>query len=220
MKNLFPCVKISPLFADIDEHDLAALLDCLAADVSSFEKHSFIFMENDAATRIGVVLFGGVHVVRDDFWGNRTILARVEPGDLFGEAFSCAAVDRLPVSVVSCEKSEILLLDYGRVITACASACAFHSVLVKNMTKILAAKNILLTQKMEHLTRRTTREKLLSFLSAQAKRKGGNSFEIPFDRQELADYLSVDRSAMSASLSKMRDDGILRFHKNHFEILT
>ncbi|GHS85739.1 Crp/Fnr family transcriptional regulator [Synergistales bacterium] len=220
MKNLFQRVKTSPLFVDIDERDLSALLDCLAAEQSHFEKHSFIFTEGEAATRLGVVLSGSVHVVRDDFWGNRTIVARIEPGDLFGEAFSCAAVDRLPVSVVSCEKSEILLLDYGRVITTCASACAFHNVLVKNMTKILAAKNILLTQKMEYLTRRTTREKLLSFLSAQAKRKGGNSFEIPFDRQELADYLSVDRSALSGELSRMRDEEIIRFHKNHFEILT
>jgi CRP-like cAMP-binding protein len=168
---------------------------------------------------VGVVLRGDVHIMQEDYWGNRTILARVDPGGLFAEAFSCSQTDELPVSVIAVEKSDVLLVDYKRIITTCSSGCAFHSKLIRNMMQILARNNILLTQKMEHITQRTTREKLFSYLSAQAKRAGSPRFVIPFDRQELADYLSVDRSALSSELGKMRAAGILSFEKNRFEFL-
>ncbi|GHV49629.1 Crp/Fnr family transcriptional regulator [Synergistales bacterium] len=176
-------------------------------------------MAGEDVTAIGIVLSGGVHVLQEDFWGSRAILSHVAPGELFAEAFSCAGVGSLPVSVITTEPSEILFLDYKRVATTCSSSCAFHTGLIKNMMQILAGGNVMLTQKIEHLTRHTTREKLLSYLSEQARQAGQSAFEVPFNRQELADYLSVDRSAMSSELCKMRDDGILRFCKNHFELL-
>lgn len=220
MKKYLPILKKCPLFAGIGDSDLETLLDCLSASSASYEKNSFVFRMDDTVTAIGIVLSGRVHVLKEDFWGNRTILNHIEPGGLFAEAFSCAEIPKLPVSVIAVEKSEILLVDYRRIIGTCPSACAFHAGLIQNMIRILAGKNIMLTQKLEYVTRRTTREKLLSYFSAQARQAGGNAFEIPYNRQELADYLSVDRSAMSGELCRMRDDGILRFRKNSFELLN
>lgn len=219
MKKYLDILKKCPLFTGIDETELQALLGCLSATKKHYEKNSFIFMADDVVTSIGIVLSGNVHIIQEDLWGNRTILGDIETGGLFGEAFSCAETKRLPISVLATQTSDILLIDYHRVVTTCSSACAFHARLIKNMLRILARKNIMLTQKMEFLTRRTTREKLLAYLSAQAQQAGSNAFEIPFNRQELAEYLSVDRSAMSNELSKMQADGILTFHRNQFKLL-
>jgi CRP-like cAMP-binding protein len=219
MRKYPEVLRACPLFAGIDESELQALLDCLSASKRHFAKGSFVFMTGENVTAVGVVLSGSVHVLQEDFWGNRTILAHVGPGGLFAEAFSCAEVDKLPVSVIAAEPSDILFIDYKRIATTCSSACTFHTGLIKNMMHILAQKNVQLTQKIEHVTGRTTRAKLLAYLSAQARKAADNIFEIPFSRQELADYLSVDRSAMSNELCKMRDEGILRFHKNRFELL-
>ena len=168
---------------------------------------------------IGIVLGGAVHVLREDFWGKRKIVARVEGGGLFGEAFACAGVEKLPISVIAAEDSEILFVNSVRIIKTCPTSCTFHIRLIKNLTLLLAEKNIALIQKLECLTQPNTREKLLSYLSGQARLAGKSAFSIPFNREELADYLSVERSAMSAELSKMRDDGLVLYQKNHFELL-
>ena len=138
---------------------------------------------------------------------------------MFGEAFAYAGVDKLPVSAIAAEESEVLTVQSQRIVSPCSSACVFHTGLIKNLTLLLADRNIALIQKMEHVTQPTTREKLLSYLSEEARLAGKSAFTIPFNREELADYLSVDRSAMSAELSKMRKDGLLVYRKNHFELL-
>lgn len=194
------------------------MLQCLSAIQRMYAKNSLVFAAGTPAESVGVVLSGRVDIVQEDFWGSASILARLEPGDLFGEAFSSAQVVSLPVSVIAVEDSEILLLDYQRILTTCTGACKFHDQLIANMLKVLAQKNIALTQKMEHLTRRTTREKLLSYLSTQALRAGSNAFTIPFNRQELSAYLAVDRSAMSSELGRMQREGLLTFDKNHFTL--
>lgn len=219
MERYSDILKKCPLFAGINEADLRALLNCLSATKRHYEKNSFVFMAGDTVTTIGIVMSGGVHIIQEDFWGNRTILANIGSGGLFGEAFSCAETERLPVGVLVVQASDVLLIDYRRIVTACSSVCTFHTGLIGNMLKILAKKNVMLTQKIEIITQRTTREKLLAYLSAQARQAGGSSFTIPFNRQELAEYLSVDRSAMSNELSKMRDDGILMFQRNQFKLL-
>jgi len=219
MEKYLHILKKCPLFAGIVDSELRALYGCLSAVEKKYEKNNFIFMADDIVTLIGVVLTGSVHVIREDFWGSRTIIARIEPGGLFGEAFSCAETEKLPLSVLAAEASDILLIDYRKIITTCSSSCTFHTGLIKNMMQILAEKNIMLTQKMEIITQRTTRDKLLAYFSVQARQAGSNAFEIPFNRQELAEYLSVDRSALSNELSKMRDNGILTFHRSRFELL-
>lgn len=200
----------------ISEKDMESLLPCLSAKEMEYKKGETIFYAGDRPDFIGIVLKGNAHVVQEDYWGNRTILTDIQEGDLFGEAFSCAEVPTLPVSVFAQEASVILLIDAKRILTVCSSTCTFHSRLIRNLMKLIANKNIMLTRKMEHITKRTTRDKVLSYLSACAIAKGSNNFSIAFNRQELADYLSVERSALSNTLCKMRDDGLIAFEKNKF----
>lgn len=160
-----------------------------------------------------------MHVIREDFWGKRKIVSRIDPGGLFGEAFACAGTESLPVSVMAAEDSEVLFINCRRITTPCEQVCSFHIDLSRNLALLLAEKNIALIQKMEYITQPTTREKLLAYLSEQARLAGEKTFEIPFNREELADYLSVERSAMSAELSKMRKDGLIIFRKNRFELV-
>lgn len=211
--------RICPLFMGIKDTQIDTLLKCLSATQRLYKKDSFIFRADSKVSSVGIVLTGGVYVIQEDYWGNRTILAQFKPGGLFGEAFSCSKSDKLPVSVISSEKSEIMLIDYRKIITTCTSSCSFHTQLIKNMLHILAEKNIMLTRKMEFLSKRTTREKLLSFLSHQAMQTKSSIVEVPFNRQELADYLCVDRSALSRELSIMHHEGLLRYNKNRFELL-
>ncbi len=207
------------MFKGIAPGDLTNMLDCLSASVHDYAKHAAIFFAGIPAERVGIVLAGTAQVVRDDIFGNRTILTTLDQGDMFGETFACAGVETLPVSVLATEECTVLLVDYRKIIVTCPSSCMFHNKMIENMMQILAQKNLVLNQKIEAVSARTTREKLIVYLTAQAGRAGSRSFEIPFNRQELADYLSVDRSAMSAELGRMRDEGILEFHKNSFEIL-
>ncbi len=208
------------LFRDIREDQLEELYRCLSAVKRRYDKGQTVFLAGEKAALVGIVLSGGVHVVQEDFWGNRTILTHVEPGELFGEVFSCAQVERLPVSVVAAEASQVLLINYSEILRPQGVSCAFHAVLIRNMLQILAQKNLMLTRKMEHVSKRTTREKVLSYLSQQAAQSGGSRVEIPFDRQGLADYLSVDRSALSRELSQMQREGLLRYRRSRFELLT
>lgn len=220
MEKKFLALKSCPLFKGIAEKNVDSLLECLSANIMSFEKNDFVFMAGDKVASIGIVLDGGVNIIQEDFWGNRSILAHIGKGQLFGEAFSCAQTEKLPVSVIVTEKSEIMLIDYRKIITSCLSSCMFHTLLINNMIQILAAKNIMLSQKIRHITNRSTREKLLSFFSDQAKLAGKSTFAIPFDRQGLADYLAVERSAMSNELSKLRDEGLIKYKKNLFELIN
>ncbi|HOJ48528.1 MAG TPA: Crp/Fnr family transcriptional regulator [Bacillota bacterium] len=216
MENISKILKNTGLFAGIEEENIDRLLGCLSARAAEFKKDVYIMSMGEKPSDVGIVLSGSVNIISEDYWGNRTIIAKATAGELFAEAFSCADVKKLPVSVVSAEKTSVLLIDYKKIITTCTSACVFHTSLIRNMLQILANKSIYLMKKIEHTARRTTREKLLSYLSDQAIAAESSSFDIPFNRQELADYLCVDRSAMSNELSKLRDEGILEFKKNHF----
>ncbi|MDR0877782.1 MAG: Crp/Fnr family transcriptional regulator [Treponema sp.] len=207
-----------PLFAGIKLGELDNLISCLGGRKKKYPKDAYIFMADETPRNFGIVLSGSVLVVQDNFWGNRSILERIESNGLFGAAFALGGFEKLPVSVIAAEDSEVYLIDGSRITQTCQSACTFHNRLIRNLMGNLAKRNALLIQKMEHITQRTTREKLLSYLSSQALEHKSNSFEIPFDRQELADYLSLDRSAMSSELGHMRDEGLLSFHKNQFTL--
>ncbi|WP_312940394.1 Crp/Fnr family transcriptional regulator [Oscillibacter sp.] len=219
MKNYFNALKAMELFRGIEETDFELLLSCLQARMVRYEKGQAVFSGGERLREFGVVLTGQVQVIQDDYYGNRSILANIGPGNLFGESFACARVEALPVGVTALDASELLFIDCGRLTAPCTRACDFHNRLIQNMLRIVSMKNIALTQKIEFTSQRTTREKLLAYLSAEAQRAGGSRFKIPFNRQELADYLSVERSAMSAELGKLRDSGVLNFHKNEFELL-
>jgi len=219
MKKYLDILKSVDLFRDIEESELQPLLSCLSAKEGHYEKGQTVFYSGESIQRFGIVLSGQVQVVQDDYYGNRSILSIIGPGSLFGESFACAEIKTLPVSVITTTESELLFINCHKLAVPCAKACGFHSKLIQNMLAIVSMKNILLTQKFEFTSKRTTREKLLAYLSAEAKKAENSRFTIPFNRQELADYLSVERSAMSAELSKLRDDGVLKFLKNQFELL-
>lgn len=212
-------VKTNPLFANIDESQLESLVACLKAVRRVYKKNEFVFTAGERAAMVGIVLSGGVRVLMEDFDGQRTILAHAGPGELFGEAFSCARMEALPFSIAAAELSEIMLIDYRKIVTSCPSACAFHARMIMNMLQILAEKNLLLTRKIEHLSKRTMREKLLSFLSTQAFLAGSAVVEIPFNRRELAEYLCVDRSALSRELGAMRAEGLIRYTGRCFALI-
>jgi CRP-like cAMP-binding protein len=216
LQQYLPVLKKCALFAGIDSSQITTILPCLSAAVRRAEKNEFILSTDDHAETVGLILSGNVHVINEDYWGRKDILSQLGPSDLFAESFSCAQVDRIPVSVVAVEPTEYMTVNCRKITTTCSSACAFHTQLIANMLQLIANKNIALMQKIEQMSKRTTREKLLSYLSAEAQKAGKNSFDIPFNRQEMADYLAVDRSAMSSELGKMRDEGLIDFDRNHF----
>lgn len=219
MKKYFDILRRCPLFHGMDERDLSAMLGCLGARVTRAAKNEIIFLEGDPAQYVGILLTGGAQIVRSDYYGSRSIVARVEPGELFGESFACAGVTALPVSVVATGESEIMLLDCRRITHSCAQACEFHSWMIYNLLKVVAAKNLVFHQKIEITSKRTTREKLMTYLLAQAKLHNSRTFTIPYDRQALADYLEVDRSGLSAEIGRLRREGVLESRKSVFTLL-
>ena len=214
MEKLSKILEEAGIFQGIKRAERSAMLCCLSAREQAYERNAVICQAGEEA-QVGLVLSGEARVLTIDYWGSRSILAQVSPGELFGEAFSCKG-GALPVHVVAAERSRILWLNYRKLLTTCTAACPFHGRLIQNMVEILAEKNRELTQKLEHVMKRTTREKLLSYLSAQALKAGSSRFTIPFNRQELADYLAVERSAMCHELSRMREDGLVEFSRNEF----
>ncbi|MDR0570668.1 MAG: Crp/Fnr family transcriptional regulator [Clostridiales Family XIII bacterium] len=219
MKNFFSILSASPLFSGIGAEGFGSLLGCLGAAVKSYGKDETVCFEGDAVSEIGLAVSGRLHLMKSDVWGNNSIVTEVTPPEMFAEAVVCGGLGRAPVSVVAKEPSEVLFIDYRKIVTVCPSACGFHARLIRNMIGVLARKNIMMSSKMEHMAKRTIRGKLLSYLGEASRQKGGRAFEIPYNRQELADYLSVDRSALSAEMSKLRAEGIIDYRKNHFELL-
>lgn len=218
MENYLSVIKKSPLFRGINEEELLIMLKKLGAHKKTYRKGNFIFYAGDQVKSIGIVLSGAAHVVQEDFWGNRNILAQIPPGGMFGEAFACVPQTKSEVDVVIAMAADILFIDTEIILEQGMTANPYSAKLFKNLLAIVAQKNIFLTQKMRHISQRTTRQKLLSFLSSEALRHGKSSFDIAFNRQQLADFLSVDRSAMSSELSRMKDEGLIDYAKNHFEL--
>ena len=219
MKDYFPILEKCPLFEGIAMADLTGMLGCIGGRKVDASKGQPIFREGDPATYVGLVLSGAVRLVREDYYGNRSILAHIGPGQLFGETYACAGVAALPVSMVADQDSTVLLMDCRRITTTCSSACAFHSRIIFNLLRLVATKTLVYDQKIHITSKRSTREKLMAYLLSQAKQHGSNRFTIPFDRQALADYLEVDRSGLSAEIGKLRKEGVLESEKNTFTLL-
>lgn len=219
MEKYFEVLRQCVLFEQIEDENLTAILGCLGAKCYSYRKNQTIAREGDSANLIGIVLKGKAQIVRIDYYGNRSIVAMIEPTQIFGESFACADEKKMPVDIVASEDSEILMVDCQRVIHSCSNACDFHRQIIFNLLKIVAKKNIMFNQKIEITSKRTTREKLLTYLLQQAKKTGSDEFSIPYDRQELADYLEVDRSGLSVEIGKLKKEGIIENRKNIFKML-
>lgn len=219
MKEFYPILLECPLFDGIDAENLAGMLGCMNARVTRVKKEQVIFREGDPTSVIGVVLTGAVQLIREDYYGNRSIVGHIGPKELFGESYAYSGASALPVSVQADEDCQILLIDSRRISACCSNVCDFHNRMIANMLRLVATKNLMLHQKILITSKRTTRDKLMAYLLSQAKSRGSSSFTIPFDRQELADYLEVDRSGLSAEISKLRKEGILECEKSRFTLL-
>jgi CRP-like cAMP-binding protein len=217
LNKIFEAVKHNPLWGGIGYSDFENMIRCMDAKTKNYKKGDVVLLSGDTVSQIGLILSGRVKIIREDVDGNASILTELGISELFGEVFACAGIDHSPVTIQATEKSEILFFNFRKVITTCSSACVFHSRLIENMMKLLAQKNLLLNQKIEILSKRTTKEKLLAFFDTQ--RGAAKKFTTPYNREEMARFLCVDRSAMSNELCKMRDEGLIRFDKNTFEIL-
>lgn len=219
MKKYWEILKKCALFEDIGEEELTKMLSCLGTRIEHFDKKYTVFTEGSPARHIGILLSGAVQVVQNDYYGNRSVLFGIGGGEVFAEAFACAGIESLPISVIATQPCEVMLIDAEHIMHTCQNHCVFHQRLIFNLMKDLAQKTILFHQKLEILSRKTTREKLLAYLTLQSKKAGKDSFEIPFDRQALADYLEVDRSGLSVEIGKLKKEGLIENRKNYFTML-
>lgn len=219
MKKYLPILSSSSFFVGMSEEEILSILKCV--DAKHFKKYvgEYILKAGEQTTSMGLVLSGCVLIIQEDLWGHRNIMAKIEAGDFFAEPFAATPNAVLNISVVANEDCEILMLNVQNLLTVCPSACRHHNQLVRNLVSVLAKKVLLFNDKISHMSKRTTREKLLSYLSSESMRQGKLSFDIPYNRQQLADFLSVERAAMSVELSKLQREGILTTNRNHFELL-
>jgi CRP/FNR family transcriptional regulator, dissimilatory nitrate respiration regulator len=207
------------LFKGIETAGIEDILGCLGSNVKHYIKNQTIILTGSEVSSLGIILKGSVQVIREDIMGNRMIVANLGEGEIFGETFACAGITESPVSVVAAEPCQVLMIAINRIVTPCSKACSFHSNLITNLLQLLARKNLYLNNKMELLSKRTIREKIMAYLTSEAEKHHSNSFEIPLNRNELADYLCIDRSAMSREISRLKEEGRIEYRKNYFKII-
>lgn len=220
MEPMHPSISHSPLFATLTAEELPHMLFCLNARRKQYDAKQFILREEDAVDDVGIILEGVVQIITEDLFGNRSITAKLGQGDLFGEVIASSRTPCSPVSVVAQSDCEILLLRFSKITTPCVRACAFHARVIENMMGVLAERNLLMVRKLSILSQRTIRDKLLAYLSWQSQEKESHEFTIPFTREELADYLCVNRSALSREISAMADEGLLASERSHFMLFN
>lgn len=219
MNKYLPMLRQTQLFAGVSEEEITSMLSCLGARLHTYPKGAYVLQQGAEMKDILVLAEGSLLIQKDDYWGNRSILGQISAGEMFGEAYVAPESGTLINDVLAVEDSIVIFFDVRKMITTCSSACRFHTMVVQNLFFAISEKNRKLVQKLGHMSRRSTREKLISYLSEEAKHQQSAAFTIPFNRQQLADFLSVDRSAMSNELCKMRDEGILEFDRNSFRLL-
>lgn len=219
MEQYLPVLKQTQLFSGISEEDISAMLGCFQARLRAFQKGEFVIRQGERLNDIMLLAEGKLHIQRDDHWGNRSIINMISAAEMFGEAYALPGSGAMLNDVLAVEDSAVIFLDINRIISVCPSGCKFHSRVVQNLFFAISEKNRRLVQKLGYMSERTTRGKLIAYLSDEAKRQNSSSFSIPFNRQQLADFLAVDRSAMSSELGRMRDEGLLSFEKNRFVLL-
>lgn len=208
------------LFRGIEETEVSSLLQCLSAVKRSYQKGEVILAEGAVTESLGVVLSGMAMISCSDVWGNNHILGNVAPGAVFAEVYACLPGEPLLISVSAAEDTTVLFMNVGRVLSTCTNACPFHTKLVRNLLTVCAQKSLQLSQRILHTSSKSIRGRLMSYFSECAKRSGSYSFRVPYNRQQLADYLSVDRSALCNELSKMQREGIISYERNQFLLKT
>lgn len=211
-------LKICDLFKGMSENDIELILNCLGSRKQKYQKGSYVYMEGEKNPKVGVVLSGTVQAIKETKDGGRILISQIKKGDTFGLSYVCAQLESLPISVISIDTSEILFIELNQLVQTCHKACTFHVEMIKNALWILARKNLFLDTKMYYLSHKTIRERLLTYLEDQEMKSGSSEFEIPFNREQLADFLCVDRSALSRELGNLKNDGVLQYKKNRFKL--
>ena len=219
MKEYIPVLKRTQIFAGVGNDEIASMLLCLDAQLHHYKKGEYVLREGEHLSDIMILVNGRLLIQKDDYWGNRSILEQISMGEMFGEAYIAPESGPLLNDVAAAEDSAVIFLNAKRIMTTCSSACRFHTMVVQNLFFSISKKNRKIVRKLSHMSKRSIREKLISYLSEEATRQNSSSFTIPFNRQQLADFLFVDRSAMSNELSKMRKEGLLEFERNRFKLL-
>lgn len=218
MQQFVPILQKSPLFSGLTPDEILSVLHCTNAFVLERHREEAILRAGDTTNVMGLILSGSALIIQEDIWGHRNILSKCFTGDCFGEPYAATPNTVLNISVVSEETCRILMLNVRSLLTTCSASHDFHRKLICNLTEVLAQKILLFNEKITHISKRSTRAKLLSYLSAESLRQSSLSFDIPYDRQKLADYLCVERAAMSVELSRLQKEGILTTHRNHFTL--
>ena len=206
------------LFAGIDADNIVSMLGCLSARRAEYKKNETIIMAGDRLRNVGIILEGQVQIQKEDHLGNRTIMSSLSKSELYGEAICCAGLSESPVSVVAAEDCRVLLIDFERILNVCSNTCVFHSKLIENMMFVLARKNLFLQNRMDIVTVRSVRARVLMYLESFSEEQG-SFITIPLNREQMAEYLCVDRSALSHELIRMKKEGILNYYRNTFELL-
>lgn len=219
MQKYLSTLSNSPFFSGLDEKQILSILNCLNASTITKKKGSYIFRAGETTEVMGMILSGSAFIIQEDLWGHRNILSKCNVGDFFGEPYAAKPGAVLNISVVAHEDCEILLLNVRRILVTCKIACEHHQRVIRNLVEVLSNKVMIFNDKITHVSKRTTRDKLLSFLSTESIKRGSLSFDIQFDRQQLADFLCVERAAMSAEISKLQKEGLIKTNRNHFEII-
>lgn len=218
MEKYFNVLSKCVLFKNINKDDLLSVIKCLGGIVKSYSKDDIIISEGDNADILGVILEGSVHITRIDYYGNRDIIAGFKKGEIFGETISIIDNNKMLVNVIADGDTKVLIIKMKKILSPCDKPCYFHKEILLNLLHALAKKNIMFNKKIEIMSKKTTKEKLMCYLSFQAKENNSSEFEIPFNRQELADYLGVERSGLSVEINKLKKDGIIDSNKNYFKI--
>ena len=204
------------LFAGSKPDEIESMLGCLDARERRFARGAYIHRMGDVIKTVGLVLDGSVRVESVDVWGNVSVMGATGPGGLFGEAYAAVPGEPLMVDVVAAKDCTVLFLSLPKVLTTCPHACPHHARASANMTAIIARHSLALSRRILHVAPKTIRGKVLAYLSDMSERASSREFDIPFDRQQLADYLGVDRSALSAELSRMQKAGLIKTNRSHF----
>ena len=220
MRKFLPILKKSELFAGMADEEILTALNCINAKSITTFKDEYIMRAGDKTENMGLILSGSALIVQEDLWGHRNIMTIITPGGFFAEPFAILPDAVLNISVVASEDCELLLLNLRKMLTVCPSACQHHNKLIQNLVAVLSGKILLFNDKITHMSKRSTGDKIMSYLSAESVRQSSLEFDIPFNRQQLADYLCVDRAAMSVEISKLQKAGILETQRNHFKLFT
>ena len=219
MEKYYNQIKNSPVFFGLSEEELKNMLECFNARIKTYEDEELIIRQGDMIRNIYLVLEGTVNIEKDSYWGRRIIVSQLGVNDNIALAFVASKNVESSIDAVSVGKTKLLLLSYEKCTTMCQNVCTKHKLLINNLFEILSKENIELLQKIENISQKTIREKLLTYFSNEARKNKSNIFEISFNRQDLADYLNIDRSAMSFELSKMQKDNLIKVDKNKFVLM-